>query len=143
MNNKIILAFLLFASSFTYVSIANASDQESFQKLEVMSALLATKGFQCRNKVDGRYLKTGDTYTTYTTLYSENTYILAAAGNVHVKDIDIILHDENHNTIARDKDRDPTPMVTVSPRWSGSFHAKVTMHEGRGYSNLMVCWKKK
>ena len=74
--------------------------------------------------------------------HEENKYLLIAAGNEHVRDIDILLHDENHNKIATDSANDPTPIVSVSPKWSGKFHARVTMYRGKGYSNLMVCWKK-
>ncbi|MCK5725559.1 MAG: hypothetical protein KAH22_01895 [Thiotrichaceae bacterium] len=124
------------------VSSASSKDA-SLKKLAALSVFFASKGFSCRNSASGKYLAQGNTYTVYTDLYKENAYILVAAGNEHVKDIDIILHDQNHNVISKDGSTDPIPMVTVSPKWSGSFHAKVKMYRGRGYSNLMVCWKKR
>ena len=87
----------------------------------------------------GGYQQQGQTYTVYRTLLAGVSYKLVAAGNVHVKDIDITLHDQNHGVIATDTSNDAIPMVSVTPKWTGSFHAKVKMHRGRGYSYLMVC----
>lgn len=143
MKNKSLTILLSFLVMLGYSGELISSDQESFKKLKKISRVLSYQGFTCRTRVDGRYLRTGQTYTFYTTLYSENVYRLVAAGNVHVKDIDVELHDENHNVIARDRDSDAIPIVAVAPKWTGEFHAKVTMYRGRGYSNVMVCWKKK
>jgi hypothetical protein len=128
---------------FSGVSVSAKNDDQSLRDLRLYKVVFAARGFSCRDSVEGRFLSQGQTYTVNTKLYAENDYILMAAGNEHVRDIDILLHDENHGEIAKDGKRDSTPMVSVSPKWSGDFHAIVTMYRGRGYSNLMICWKKR
>lgn len=142
MNNKTILT-LTFLTFSLALNSAVASNQESLGKLKTITSLLKAKGFTCRNQEGGKHLKTGDSYLTYMNLDSKNTYILAAAGSSKVKDINIALHDEKHNTIARDKESSAIPMVPASPKWSDRFHAKVTMAKGEGHVNFMVCKKKK
>ena len=124
-------------------NISFSSDYNALKKLKNYALNLSRHGFTCRNSASGKYLRQGQSYTVQTTLYRENTYRLIAAGNIHVKDIDITLHDENHNTISKDRSADSIPQVSSSPRWDGKFHAIVKMHKGRGYSNIMICWKKK
>ena len=79
------------------MNVAQAADQQAFEKLEKIKLTMALLGYSCRNGVSGGYLKQGETYTVYNTLVKGNRYKLVAAGNVHVKDIDIVLHDENHS----------------------------------------------
>ena len=143
MNLKNICFFSLLCLSLTIPINSFSSDTNALKKLSSFSRSFSARGFTCRNTANGRYLRQGQSYTIYTTLYRENIYRLVAAGNIHVKDIDIILHDENHGLISKDKSADPTPIVSVTPKWTGKFHAKVKMHRGRGYSNLMVCWKRR
>lgn len=135
------LSSLLVACS-TPANVSYASDQESLQKLTKLQRYLSSRGgYSCRKYADGMYRRQGDSYTVYTTLHKGNEYLLVGAGNVHVKDLDVLLHDENHNEIAQDDSKDSIPMVRVSPKWTGRFHAKVKMHHGKGYSNLMVCYR--
>lgn len=135
-SSLLILPLMVFSGQAT-------SNDQSLIDLKKYKSVFGSKGYNCRNSVEGRFLNQGKSYTVYTTLYSENNYILIAAGNEHVRDIDILLHDESHNKIATDSKNDSTPMVAVSPKWDGKFHARVTMYRGKGYSNLMICWKKK
>lgn len=141
MHIKTILIFLAIASCLSPTLLMSATEQ-SLEKLIKFNAVLSAKGYSCRDSVEGRYLAKNQSYTVNTTLYEENTYTLVAAGNVHVKDIDIVVYDENYNAVIRDTDDDPNPVVLFSPKWSGKFHIKVTMYKGKGYSNLMTCWKK-
>ena len=136
------IGFLLTALVLSGVNVADASDKQSFEKLARIKLALTLNGYSCGSKVSGQYQQQGQTYNVYTTLNKNTNYILVAAGNVWVKDLDIVLHDENHNVIARDNSADSIPMVRVTPRWTGRFHAKVKMYRGKGYSNLMVCYQR-
>ena len=127
---------------FGIPNISFSSDYNALKKLKRYAVDLSRHGYTCRNSASGKYLRQGQSYTVYTTLYRENTYRLIAAGNIHARDIDITLHDENHNIISKDKSVDSIPQVYASPRWDGRFHAIVKMYKGKGYSNLMTCWKK-
>lgn len=125
----------------TVAAATVAPKQDSLAKLNKARLALALYGYSCRTKVNGRYLQQGESYDAYTTLLKGNDYMLVATGDTNVKDIDVVLHDENHNVLARDSSNDATPMVQVSPKWTGRFHAKIKMHRGNGRSNLMVCYK--
>lgn len=115
--------------------------EQAFQKLSNIRTSLALMGYSCRDTVGGGYQQQGQTYTIYRELRAGVSYKLVAAGNVHVKDIDILLHDENHGVIATDTSNDAIPIVDVTPKWTGRFHAAVKMHSGKGYSYLMVCYR--
>jgi len=123
--------------------ISYASDAQSMDKLRTAIALLKLSGEaeDCRSSANGRYLSKGDSYTITTTLYSGNSYTLVAAGDSSVRDLDIILYDENWNEIDKDTQSDALPIVKVSPRWSGTFYIKVKMYRGYGYSNAATCYK--
>jgi hypothetical protein len=141
-GKRIAMASFLFTSLvLSGANIAQAADQQAFEKLAKIKVAMALTGYSCRNGVGGGYQQQGQSYDVYRTLYKGVQYRLIAAGNIHVRDIDIILHDESHNTISRDNSNDSIPMVDVVPKWTGKFHAKVKMHRGKGYSYLMVCYK--
>jgi hypothetical protein len=141
-GKKTVIAGFLFSSLIlSSANVAQAADQQAFQKLAKIKLAMAVIGYTCRNGVGGGYQRQGQTYNVYRTLVKGMNYKLVAAGNVHVKDIDIVLHDDNHNVIARDNSADSMPIVDVTPRWTGQFHAKVRMHRGKGYSYLMVCFR--
>lgn len=141
MLTKSIIA-ILSTAALLHSTAAVSSDAESLEELRGWQSIVESRGYTCRDKVQGRYLAEGKSYTVNTTLYEENSYVLIAGGNTHTRDLDIELYDENRNLLSKDEKTDKIPMVGVSPKWDGEFHAKVTMYEGKGYSNLMVCWKK-
>lgn len=138
-KKTVIAGFLLTSLILSATNIAQAADQQAFDKLSKVRLALTLGGYTCRDNVGGGYQQQGQTYNIYRTLYKGVNYRLVAAGNVHVKDIDIVLHDENHNVISKDDANDSIPMVDVTPKWTGKFHAKVKMHNGKGYSYIMVC----
>jgi hypothetical protein len=136
-----VVSFLFTSLAFSSLNVTHAADRQALKKLNNIKTVLLLSGYTCRNAVGGGYLQQGQGYDDYNTLYQGTSYKLIAAGNVHVKDIDIVLHDENHNVIARDNSNDAMPIVDVRPRWTGRFHAKVKMYRGKGYSYLMVCYR--
>lgn len=63
------------------------------------------------------------------TLRKGNDYKVISVCDEDCSDLDITLYDENDREIAKDTSTDSTPVVSVSPRWTGSFTLKVTMYE--------------
>ncbi len=120
-----------------------ASDAESMRKLRLLvrSMKLQIRGIECRNKARGNYLSQGNSYRVTTTLYSNFSYFIAGAGDSSVRDLDIVVYDQNFNKLRKDIKTDSTPIVSFSPRWSGTFYIKVKMYSGYGYSNIVVCYK--
>jgi len=118
-----------------------ASDAESMRKLRLIVRYLKSEDAGCRDKANGEYLSSGNSYRVKTKLYKGSTYIIAGAGDSTVRDLDIIIYDQNFNKITKDTKTDSTPMVSFSPRWSGTFYIKVKMYSGYGYSNVVICYK--
>jgi len=148
MNNKskvwilvVFVATFFMAATLTIPSIGYASDAQSMRKLRTVKRYVERRGVDCRNRASGDYLSQGDNYVVRTTLYRQNEYVIIGAGDSSVRDLDILILDENFNEIDRDTKRDSTPIVEVSPRWSGTFYIGVLMYRGSGYSNIMICYK--
>ena len=118
-----------------------ASDAESMRKLRLIVRYLKSEDVECRDKANGKYLSSGNSYKVTKTLYKGNTYVILGAGDSSVRDLDIIIYDQNWHQISKDTDTDSTPIVSFSPRWSGTFYIKVKMYSGYGYSNVVVCYK--
>lgn len=136
--SSIFLSALFFSFS-PQISFASGCDSRSLQNLQTIKNYAERRGYSCRNQVGGTYLKTGGNYIIRTTLYSGNNYLLVGQGNENVRDLDIILADENGNEIDRDQRSDATPIVKVRPKWSGTYYVIGHMYRGRGCSNIMIC----
>jgi len=123
-------------------SISYASDAQSMRKLYKLKRALERQGVAyCRNKASGRYLRQGKYYIVRTTMYRGNKYYIIGAGDSSVRDLDILMLDENYNEIDRDRRSSAEAVVAVSPRWPGTYYIAVLMYRGSGYSNVMVCYK--
>lgn len=133
------------AFCFTILALSSfhvlASDAQSMNRLNELANFIKYEyGVECRGKARGQRLSEGRTYTYSTTLYQGNQYYIFAAGDYSVNDLDITLYDENWNEIDKDTKTDALPVVVVSPRWSGTFHVRVKMYSGYGYSNFAICY---
>mgnify|MGYP001802628317 CR=1 FL=1 len=60
-------------------------------------------------------------------LLSGNSYTILGVCDEDCGDMDLKLYDENGNLIDSDTIYDDTPVVNVTPNWSGRFQVKVTM----------------
>ena len=139
------IPFYLASVVIVFSSVMNnsdASNQESLKKLSQINSNLSSRGYSCSRGGNGIYLQQGSSYVVLTALVKKRDYILVAAGSANVKEMDIVLHDEKHNIIENNNAKDPTtPSVQASPKWTGEFHAKIKMHRGNGYSNLLICYR--
>jgi len=122
-------------------TFAVASDEDSLDQLAVVKYLTEASGLgQCRDTAQGRYLRQGDSYVIETTLYAGQNYSLVAAGDGTVRDIDMKIYNSSLDLVAKDTMADAVPIVEVTPRRTGTYHVKVLMYSGYGYSNFMVCY---
>ena len=141
-SKKKIVAILCVALSLFVSGIVIASDEESVYRLAAAVAqIMARTDYDVRDNVQGRCLRQGGTYTFRTTLFSGYEYVLIGAGDSSVRDLDLILYDENWHQVDRDSKADNVPIVTVSPRWSGTFYVKIKMYSGSGCSNVAVLYR--
>jgi hypothetical protein len=81
-------------------------------------------------------LTPGYHYQVDRTFYRGNDYLLVAAGDSRVTDVDIKVFDENWNLIASDTDATALAVVRYTPRWSGTFHVRTIYYRGAVVGSL-------
>ncbi len=136
-------AWILLAFTLPFPSMSYASDADSLQKLSRAKRYVERRGVSCRNHADGRYLSQNRYYVLPTTLYSENIYLIIAAGDSSVRDLDLVVLDDNYREVAVDGGANTIPIVKVNPRWTDTFYIAMVMSSGYGYANFLVCFEKK
>jgi hypothetical protein len=78
-----------------------------------------------------------NTYTDVTyTLQRGVPYALVGVCDNDCPDLDLKLYDENYNLIDADTQPDATPVIEVTPKWTGVFHVRVIMSR----CNANPCW---
>lgn len=90
---------------------------------------LKDRGYNLRDFFSSGLLRRGESVLIATTLSAGNSYTLVAAGCEDAYDVDLAVYDENGNRIGADGDASPVAVVSVTPRWSGTFYLKVTMYK--------------
>ena len=117
------LALLQFGPSSASASEAGASAAARYLFTE-----LEQRGWNIRDFYNTGLLRRGDSRIIRTTLYVGRQYKLVAAGCEDAADVDIRVYDENGNFISGDNDTSVLAVADITPRWSGTFHVKVTMY---------------
>lgn len=54
-------------------------------------------------------------------------YLLTGLCDQDCQDLDLAIYDENGNLVKRDTQIDATPVVSVTPQWTGNFRIRVSM----------------
>ncbi len=119
--------------------IATGSDEDSMNNLFNRAMEIIKQEWELRNMVKGRYMVEGESYAYQTVLIEGYNYLFTASGDRSVKDLEIILYDEDWNEIG--KDTKNTPSKEFAPKWTGTFYVKMTMAKGYGYSNVATFYK--
>jgi hypothetical protein len=70
------------------------------------------------------------------TFYRGNDYILVAAGDSRVSDVDLKVFDENWTLIDSDTDSSNVAVVTFTPRWTGTFHVRAIYYRGQSVGSV-------
>lgn len=98
-------------------------------QLLIIGALLIDQGYEITH--DAKYASLyDDSYDNYYfSLKKGWSYVIAAACDEDCGDIDLCLFDENNIKIGCDQGIDDKPMVSVSPKWSGSFRLWIKMED--------------
>lgn len=73
------------------------------------------------------WLNDGASQDVRYTLYAGQHYVFSGACDDDCTDLDFRLYDGGYNLVAQDVDPDPTPVVGVTPRRTGTFYLRVTM----------------
>ncbi len=78
-----------------------------------------------------------NTYTDVTyTLEQGVPYALVGVCDNDCSDLDLKLYDENYHLIDSDTRPDATPVIQVTPKWTGVFHVRVIMSR----CDVGPCW---
>lgn len=102
-------------------------------------SVIEPRGYDTLRNEDSDVLAQGQTMTYTVTLYGGVSYVLFAAGDENIRDLDILLYDENGNLIDHDTSTDNIPVVSVTPKWTGSFKLNVRNYAGRrGWYHMAI-----
>jgi len=97
-----------------------------WNQLDAMYKQVNGEGFSSRNYIIGR-LKDDENETWTVTLYAGNTYRITGVCDGDCKDIDLALLDGNRNELTSDMLADDVPILTYTPKTTGSYSIKVMM----------------
>lgn len=129
---------LLCLAAFPVVSAAQSAWQSQVMaQLRAVTALL-NLGYDVRSSYEP-FVGTlrNNTYTDVTyTLQGGVPYALVGVCDNDCPDLDLKLYDENYHLIDSDTQPDATPVIQVTPRWTGTFHVRVIMSR----CNNSPCW---
>lgn len=89
---------------------------------------LKENGYELRDFFSSGLLRRGQSVVIATTLSAGNDYTLVAAGCEDAYDVDLTVYDENGNRVGADGDTSDLAVVSVTPKWSGTYYIKVTMY---------------
>ncbi len=104
-----------------------ATTSEAKARAYKIAKVLKDNGISFRNDYWHGLLKRKGSTTIKTTLKKDTQYILVGGGCNDAYDVDITVYDENWKQVGKDSKVDANPVVKVTPKWSGTFHVKVTM----------------
>ena len=121
----IVPAMLLAAPASGYPGL-----EEARQTAYEMADQFIKQGWNVRNEFQRGHLGKGESTTITATLYQGNAYaFIASGGPREVFDVDLLLFDENNNLVDQDRENENVAVVTVTPRWTGTFHIKIVMED--------------
>ncbi len=103
------------------------TDQAKFQ-LELIELAALTGGWEKTHNDQFDQLNHGEFKSFNLNLSEGITYKVVSACDADCSDLDLILYDENDNEISRDTETDGTPVLEVTPRWTGKFSLQVKMY---------------
>lgn len=116
----------------TSAPAASAEDRYTRQvraQLNFVEVAMEEMGFASTHDAQIDKLQGDGTDAFTLTLQKGVEYRIAAVCDHDCGDIDIQLFDENDNNVAEDNETDSTPIVSITPRWTGRFEVHVRMYD--------------
>jgi hypothetical protein len=102
--------------------------QQILDRLAQVEQAFVAQGFQRMAEPVSGSLQQTQFYNTPVTLEAGGDYRIIGVCDNDCADLDLFLYDENNNLISQDNATDATPIVSVTPQWSGAFTAQAVMH---------------
>jgi hypothetical protein len=117
----------LFASNQTAIAASNLFIEQVRQQLIRVAVESDLAGYSLTHEpmVDTLSNRYYDTVTL--NLRSGMRYGLVGVCDSDCRDLDLRLYDGNGNLVDADTSPDDTPVVGITPRWSGQFYLRVSM----------------
>lgn len=102
--------------------------QQILDRLAQVEQAFAAQGFRRMAEPVSGSLQQAQFFNTPVTLETGGDYRIIGVCDNDCADLDLFLYDENNNLISQDNATDATPIVSVTPQWSGAFTAQAVMH---------------
>ncbi|MBL8535771.1 MAG: toll/interleukin-1 receptor domain-containing protein [Hyphomonadaceae bacterium] len=106
----------------------NAYQQQILARLGQVEQAFAAQGFQRISEPVSGGLQQGQYANTPVNLQVGGDYRIIGVCDNDCGDLDLVLYDENNNVVSQDNATDATPVVAVTPQWTGAFTAQAVMH---------------
>jgi hypothetical protein len=90
---------------------------------------LIQRGYTLTHDPSFDQLRQGQSQWINIKLRSGTSYVITALGDQDCRDLDLELYDENGNLVSRDAQTDGTPVMNITPSWTGNFKVRVTLAE--------------
>jgi hypothetical protein len=121
--------FILFGLVLFFLPMANGQSQIVRQQVERVDEILRYDGYTRTHDVE--YASLRDDASDYYTLDLRKgyTYKIVAVCDADCSDMDLKIYDENGNLIDEDTESDDTPIVNVTPKWTGEYELYVKMYD--------------
>ena len=101
--------------------------QQILDRLVTVEQAFAAQGFQRISAPVHGQLQQGAYSNTPVTLEVGGDYRIIGVCDSDCGDFNLILYDQNNNVVSQDVLADATPIVSVTPQWSGPFTAQAVM----------------
>ena len=98
-------------------------------RLQQVEQAVAAQGFQRIGEPTVGQLRQGQTFNVPATLEAGGAYQIIGVCDNDCGDLDLALYDQSSNLISEDQLVDATPVVTVTPQWTGPFTVQARMHQ--------------
>ena len=120
--------FGLLGLSISIVAQGGRYTDQAKAKLMMAKLVAATGGYEETHADKFDRLDHGDSDSFSFNLSRGKSYLIVSFCDEHCSDLDLRLYDKNYNQLSKDIQTDSAPMVSVTPRYTGSYTLKVKMY---------------
>ena len=135
---KIITAALILLVCFGGIVAADNAEAKS-NLVSYANALAQKYGLKMIPGTAGKVysINEGQFVEIKRTLQGGVKYYILGTGDRYAKNVGVALFDENSNLIDKDMSSGRDGIVSVQPRWTGTFYIQVYLHQGSsGYASV-------
>lgn len=126
---------ICFADAFEYLT-------QSLAKVVAMASLLnlADYDYNSGNSLFGYYLSEGSERGLRYSFEKNRSYVILAAGDDDIVDLDLSITDENGREILSDKNQEPMAFLEFRPKYSGTYVINIKNYESyqTGFCSYVV-----